>query len=83
MKITYTFLIPILFMLINSSQEMIRDYDFNLRKIAEMKTILNFKNNNLVYQQRVIVADTITNWQFYKDSELLFKSNILDSNRLA
>lgn len=83
MKITYTFLIPILFILINSNQEMIRDYDFNLKKIAEMKTILNFKNNNLVYQQRVIVADTITNWQFYKDSELLFRSNILDSNRLA
>jgi hypothetical protein len=27
------------------------------------------------------VADTITNWQLYKDSELLFKSNILESKR--
>lgn len=25
--------------------------------------------------------DTITNWQFYKDSELLFKSHFLDSNK--
>ena len=25
--------------------------------------------------------DTIQNWQIHKDSELLFKSNILDSNR--
>ena len=26
-------------------------------------------------------TDTITNWQLYKDSELLFKSNIIESNR--
>ncbi|MGB5981285.1 MAG: hypothetical protein WBG46_04000 [Nonlabens sp.] len=28
-----------------------------------------------------VKTDTITNWQFYKDSELLFKSNFLDSSR--
>ncbi len=27
--------------------------------------------------------DTITNWQFYKDNDLLFKSNIFDSYRLT
>ncbi len=26
-------------------------------------------------------ADTITNWQLYKDAELLFASNLFDSNR--
>lgn len=34
-------------------------------------------------ENRIAVADTITNWQFYKDSELLFKSNLLDSNRFT
>jgi hypothetical protein len=28
-----------------------------------------------------VLTDTITNWQLYKDSKLLFKSNILNSNR--
>ncbi|PKV51739.1 hypothetical protein ATE84_3837 [Aquimarina sp. MAR_2010_214] len=28
-----------------------------------------------------VEMDTITNWQFYKDSQLLFKSHFLDSNR--
>lgn len=30
-----------------------------------------------------VVRDTILNWQFYMDSELLFKSNIVDSRRFT
>ena len=38
---------------------------------------IGFKNLTFAKVQ----MDTITNWQFYKDSELLFKSHFLDSNR--
>ncbi|TXD82364.1 hypothetical protein ESY86_15145 [Subsaximicrobium wynnwilliamsii] len=34
---------------------------------------------NLTFAE--VKMDTITNWQLYKDSELLFKSHFLDSNR--
>ena len=52
-------------------------------RIAEYKveSQLNSTKNIADSESRIQVADTITNWQFYKDSELLFKSNMFDSNR--
>jgi hypothetical protein len=54
-------------------------------RIAEYQaeTDLKTKMKNLESENKKIVADTITNWQLYKDSELLFASNMVDSNRFT
>ena len=45
-------------------------------KLNQHEKIVNSKNLNAI-------ADTITNWQLYKDSTLLFKSNMSNSNRFT
>lgn len=77
MKIKTTYLIPILLLLISCNQKE--------NQITESKTKTDsysaYKSSK--FESQTTVADTITNWQFYKDSELLFKSNMLDSNRFT
>ncbi|MBB6682453.1 hypothetical protein H4O20_13465 [Aequorivita sp. 609] len=76
--------LPILFLLISCNQKQKQINTWNNR-IAEYKTeseLISAKNN-ADSKNRTQVADTITNWQFYKDSELLFKSNMFDSNRFT
>lgn len=55
------------------------------KKITEYKTVIKVISleNKINTGSQIKVADTITNWQFYKDTELLFKSNFLDSNRFT
>jgi hypothetical protein len=51
-----------------------------VHKTLDKKYLLQ---NKLDCDRFTEIVDTITNWQFYKDSELLFKSNIADSNRFT
>ena len=46
---------------------------------SEFQIVSKIKFSKNEYQTKTL--DTITNQQFYKDTELLFKSNFLDSNR--
>jgi hypothetical protein len=80
-KLTF---IPILILLISCNQKQ-KQVDTWNNRIAEyeVKTELNFTENKIGSEKQIVVADTITNWQFYKDSELLFKSNLFDSNRFT
>jgi hypothetical protein len=75
-KITY--IIPILILLLgcNNRQKQIDTWNKRISEY-EAETEINQPENKRV------LADTITNWQFYKDSELLFKSNMFDSNRFT
>jgi hypothetical protein len=52
-------------------------------KINIANTELDTDKESAKNENTRIVADTITNWQLYKDSELLFASNIIDSNRFT
>jgi hypothetical protein len=81
-RIKTTYLIPILLLLISCNQKEIQIDTWN-NQIAESKTKTESYsvNKRAKYESQITVADTITNWQFYKDSELLFKSNMFDSNR--
>jgi len=68
-----------------------------LKTVSELKsgTIINGIKINLANKElkketeiaknenTIIAADTITNWQLYKDSQLIFASNIIDSNRFT
>lgn len=76
--------IPILILLISCNQKQ-KQIDTWNNRIAEYKveSELNFWKSNADSENRIQVADTITNWQFYKDSELLFKSNMFDTNRFT
>jgi len=78
-KLTFI-LILILLISCNQKQKQIATWN---NRIAEYKTEpeLNSVRTNANSENQIQVADTITNWQFYKDSELLFKSNMFDSNR--
>ncbi len=62
----------------NTTYELNNKTEFNGVKIHISNTKLNSKKEYLG-----IVADTITNWQLYKDSEILFASNMVDSNRFT
>lgn len=83
-SIRITYLISILFLL-NSCNRKQKQIDTWNNRVAEYEaeTELNSVKNKADLENRIVVADTITNWQFYKDSELLFKSNIVDSNRFS
>ena len=76
--------IPILILLISCNQKQ-KQIDAWNNRIAEyeVETEPNFTENKIGSEKRLAAADTITNWQFYKDSELLFKSNMFDSNRFT
>lgn len=50
---------------------------------SDVETELNLENITEVFGNQEVVPDTITNWQFHKDSTLLFKSNITDSKQLV
>ena len=80
-KLTF---IPILILLISCNQKQ-KQIDTWNNQIAEYKaeSELNSRKNNADSENRIQVADTITNWQFYKDSELLFNSNMFESNRFT
>ena len=84
MRNRITYLIPIILLLIscNQKQKQIDTWD---NRIAEyqVETDLKSETENTEFENRKIVTDTITNWQFYKDKELLFKSNVIDSNRFT
>lgn len=67
----------------NTTYELKGKTVFNGIKINIANTELNTRILSAKNENSKIVADTITNWQFYKDSELLFKSNILNSNRFT
>ena len=54
-----------------------------LQNTSIIETEWNSENIVEVFEHQKIVADTITNWQFYKDSTLVFRSNITDSKRLV
>ena len=47
-----------------------------MKQLIFLITILSFANNCFAKEN-----DTISNWQVYKDSHLLFKSHILDSHK--
>ena len=83
-RIKLTYIIPILILLISCNQKQKQIDTWNSR-IAEYRAEKNLKleMGKIESKNQRMVADTITNWQFYKDSELLFKSNILDSNRFT
>lgn len=79
-----SYLIPILFILSSCKSES-KQIDTWNKRIAENKSetkVISLENEKNTKKQ-IKVADTITNWQFYKDSELLFKSNLFDSNRFT
>ena len=57
------------------------DRSNNLIAEYQAESDLKTKTKNVEFENRKIVTDTITNWQFYKDSELILASNIVDSNR--
>lgn len=84
MKIKLKYIIPILFLLISCNQKQKQIDTWNSR-IAEYsaETDLKLEKEKIESENQRMVADTITNWQFYKDSELLFKSNMFDSNRFT
>ncbi|WP_225037312.1 hypothetical protein [Winogradskyella sp. SM1960] len=83
----------------NKNELILREWNptSELQTVSELKngTIINgikinIANTELETKTKIaknentrIVADTITNWQLYKDSELIFASNILDSNRFT
>ena len=73
-------MIPILFLLISCNRKQ-RQIDTWNKRVAEYnaETELNSNKNNEDSEIRKSVEDTITNWQFYKDSELLIKSNLFNS----
>ncbi|NIK93650.1 hypothetical protein GZ212_15930 [Mangrovimonas sp. CR14] len=77
-------IIPILILLMSCNQKQ-KQIDTWNNRIAEYQaeTDSKTKTKNLESENQKIVADTITNWQFYKDSELLFASNMVDSNRFT
>ena len=80
-KIKLIYIIPILILLISCNQKQKQIDSWNSR-IAEYKTETNLKLEleKIQSKNQRTIADTITNWQLYKDSELLFKSNMFDSN---
>ena len=80
-KIKLIYIIPILILLINCNQKQKQIDSWNSR-IAKYKTETNLKLEleKIQSENQRTIADTITNWQLYKDSELLFKSNMFDSN---
>lgn len=79
-----SYLIPILFIvnICNNQQIQIDTWNY---KISEHKfeNITTFLKNKKRTENQIKVVDTITNWQFYKDTELLFRSNLFDSNRFT
>ncbi len=77
MKTKLIYLIPILILLLGFNQ------DHKKNDICNNLTGCKAKTRITQYINQRVVTDTITNWQFYKDSELLFKSNLLDSNRFT
>ena len=83
-KIKLTYIIPILILLISCNQKQ-KQIDTWNNRIAEhnAETDLELEIGKIESDNQRMVADTITNWQFYKDSELLFKSNMFDSNRFT
>lgn len=76
MRIKTTYLISLLFLLFGCNQKQIDTRNYQITEYRE-ETKFNLTNRKI--ENRIAVLDTITNWQFYKDSELLFKSNILGS----
>lgn len=76
-KLTY-YLISILILLLSCNQKQ-KEVDTWNDRIAEYKAESEISQS----ENQRMVADTIPNWQFYKDSDLLFKSNMLDSNRFT
>lgn len=79
-----SYLIPVLFIL-NSCDNEQKKIDTWNKRIVEYNSetqVISLKNETNTENQ-INVADTITNWQFYKDSQLLFKSNMFDSNRFT
>jgi hypothetical protein len=81
-RIKLTYLISIFCLLISCNQKQ-RQIDTLDSRIIKVKTKpdLNSETESTTFDNQNIVADTITNWQFYKDSELLFKSHLFDLNR--
>ena len=77
MRIKTTYLISPLFLLIGCNQKQIDTKSYQIAKYRE-ETKFNLTNRKI--ENRIAVIDMITNWQFYTDSKLLFKSNILGSN---
>lgn len=84
MRIKLTYIIPILILLISCNQKH-KQIDMWNSRIAEYRaeTDLKLETERIESENQRMVTDTITNWQFYKDSELLFKSNMFDSNRFT
>lgn len=84
MKSKITYLIPILILLTSCNQKQ-KQIDTWNNQIAEYqaKTDLKLKTGKIESENQRMAADTITNWQLYKDTELLFASNIVDSNRFT
>ena len=84
MKRKFINIIPIFILLISCNQKQ-KQIDTWNNRIAEHQgeTDLKTKTKNPESENQKVVADTITNWQFYKDSELLFASNMIDSNRFT
>ena len=80
MKIKLTHIIPILILLISCNHKQKQIDTWNNRILEyQAETDLKLETEKIESKKQRIVADTITNWQFYKDSELLFKSNIFNS----
>jgi hypothetical protein len=67
----------------NTTYELDNKTEFNGIRIHISNTELNSKLEKKEKENTSIVSDTITNWQLYKDSELLFASNMVDSNRFT
>ncbi|MGS2727552.1 hypothetical protein ACU8DI_13155 [Psychroserpens sp. BH13MA-6] len=67
----------------NTTYELDNKTEFNGIRIHMSNTELNAKIEKKEKESTRIVSDTITNWQLYKDSELLFTSNMFDSNRFT
>ena len=82
MIVTYIFLVLFILSSYNKESKQIDNWN---ERIAENKSetkVISLKNE-MNSEMQIKVSDTITNWQFYKDTELLFKSNMLDSNRFT
>lgn len=82
MKNKISFMIPVLILLMSCDQKQTHVDTWNSQIFEYQESIeMQSESKKVEYEKQMVVADTITNWQFYKDSELLFKSNIFDSNR--